>query len=190
MSVISLKISLENASFRGRNCDFEMLVPQRFSIPQSILYYVTKDPTSPSLYQKFIQSCKYFYAKNPILVVDEIRLVDSTVKIYQGDDTEDLPPYFILKPHQILCKLWVTLRAEVGNLTDAATEILLQKIFRVNKFWFYSVVIRLDSILHPKTIQSVKKVDFCNTIPEFADETPMPVENVFEFFPNLEDFTL
>ena len=174
----------------GRNCDFENLVTQRFSIPSSIVYYMAKNPISPTSYQKLIKCCKYFYSKNLILVVDEIILGDSTVKIYISNDSEDLPPYLIAKPHQILCKLWVTQTAHVLNLTDVGTQTLLHKIFRVSKFWIYSNTIRLDSILRPEIIESVKKVDFCNTFLEFADGKKMPLKNVFEFFPNLEDFVL
>ena len=188
-----MRISSQNASFRGKNCDFEKLLPQRFSIPSSILYYITKDPTSPTVYQKLTQSCKYFYEKNRLLVVDRIKLVNCKVKVYQEVDKG--MPYLTIKPHQILCKFWVTQTADICCLTDAATETLLFKMFRVNELWFYSqignpTIVRLDSILSPKTIESVKKVTFYNTYPKLANGTMMPVENVFEFFPNVEDFTL
>ena len=198
MSEISVEISLQNASFRGRNCDFAKLITQRFSIPSNIVYYMAQNPISPISYQKLIKCCKYFYPKNPILVVDEIRLGDK-VMIYISDDDDDpddeVIPYFISKPHQILCKLWVTLRAEVNSLTDLVTETLLNKIFRINAFWFYStrgksITVELDSILRPEIIKSVKKINLYNTYPKFADGTRMPVENVFEFFPNLEDFNM
>ena len=147
-------MSPQIAKFLGKNCDFEKLVLQRFSIPSSILYYVTRDPATPIVYQKFIQSCKYFYAVNPIYIVDVIRIIDGVAEIHQGDDKG--MPYLVIKPHQILCKLWVTQTAYAGNLTDVATETLLHKMFRVNAFAFHSLTgnsttVKLESILRPKT---------------------------------------
>uniref|UniRef100_A0AC34FIB0 Uncharacterized protein n=1 Tax=Panagrolaimus sp. ES5 TaxID=591445 RepID=A0AC34FIB0_9BILA len=47
---------------------------QSFSLPDSIMFYMAKNPPSAEIYQKLIQSCKYFFVKNPLLVVSELHL--------------------------------------------------------------------------------------------------------------------
>uniref|UniRef100_A0A914P9R8 DUF38 domain-containing protein n=1 Tax=Panagrolaimus davidi TaxID=227884 RepID=A0A914P9R8_9BILA len=39
-----------------------------FDFPDSVIYYVAKNPTSAKLYKKLIKTCRYFFWKNPILV--------------------------------------------------------------------------------------------------------------------------
>uniref|UniRef100_A0AC34FF13 Uncharacterized protein n=1 Tax=Panagrolaimus sp. ES5 TaxID=591445 RepID=A0AC34FF13_9BILA len=41
---------------------------QRFSLPYSVMYYMAKNPSTPEVYKKLIQCCKYFFEINPILV--------------------------------------------------------------------------------------------------------------------------
>uniref|UniRef100_A0A914P5K1 DUF38 domain-containing protein n=1 Tax=Panagrolaimus davidi TaxID=227884 RepID=A0A914P5K1_9BILA len=38
-----------------------------FDFPDSVIYYVAKNPTSAKLYKKLIKACRYFFWKNPIL---------------------------------------------------------------------------------------------------------------------------
>uniref|UniRef100_A0A914QUU8 Uncharacterized protein n=1 Tax=Panagrolaimus davidi TaxID=227884 RepID=A0A914QUU8_9BILA len=42
---------------------------QEFSFPDSVIYYMIKNPISPKIYEKLIQCCKYFFSKNPIIVI-------------------------------------------------------------------------------------------------------------------------
>uniref|UniRef100_A0AC34FM67 Uncharacterized protein n=1 Tax=Panagrolaimus sp. ES5 TaxID=591445 RepID=A0AC34FM67_9BILA len=45
---------------------------QYFNLPESVMYYIAMNPSTPEVYLKLIQSCKYFFEKNPILVVADI----------------------------------------------------------------------------------------------------------------------
>uniref|UniRef100_A0A914PG81 Uncharacterized protein n=1 Tax=Panagrolaimus davidi TaxID=227884 RepID=A0A914PG81_9BILA len=55
-----------NLHFKGPN------IRQTWSLPDSIIYYIAKNPSNAKAWQKLIQCCKYFFAKNPILVIDEL----------------------------------------------------------------------------------------------------------------------
>uniref|UniRef100_A0A914PW66 Uncharacterized protein n=1 Tax=Panagrolaimus davidi TaxID=227884 RepID=A0A914PW66_9BILA len=46
---------------------------QDFSMPDSIMFYIAKNPKSSKLYEEIIQTCKYFFATNPICVVYRLR---------------------------------------------------------------------------------------------------------------------
>uniref|UniRef100_A0AC34FGX2 Uncharacterized protein n=1 Tax=Panagrolaimus sp. ES5 TaxID=591445 RepID=A0AC34FGX2_9BILA len=46
---------------------------REWSLPDSIMYYMAMNPKSAEVYQKLVKSCKYFYIKNPIVVVPDLR---------------------------------------------------------------------------------------------------------------------
>uniref|UniRef100_A0A914NYM6 Uncharacterized protein n=1 Tax=Panagrolaimus davidi TaxID=227884 RepID=A0A914NYM6_9BILA len=43
---------------------------QNWSLSYLIIGYITKNPSNAKAWEKLIQSCKYFFAKNPIIVAD------------------------------------------------------------------------------------------------------------------------
>uniref|UniRef100_A0AC34F0N5 Uncharacterized protein n=1 Tax=Panagrolaimus sp. ES5 TaxID=591445 RepID=A0AC34F0N5_9BILA len=45
---------------------------QYFSFPESMVYYTAKNPSTSKYYSKIIQSCKYYFQKQPILAVTKI----------------------------------------------------------------------------------------------------------------------
>ena len=171
----------------GRNCAFEKLIPQRFTIPSSIVYYMAQNPASAVVYQKLIQSCKYFYPKNPIIVADEIifhenKVVIRTRKEFKFFETFDTKQFF--------CKFWFVIEVLILKMDSLAIEFLHNKMFRTNRLRFVSVPVVVEQVLTPEVVQSVKTAYFSNTIPEYADGTPVPVQKVLELFPNIECFDL
>uniref|UniRef100_A0A914QU16 Uncharacterized protein n=1 Tax=Panagrolaimus davidi TaxID=227884 RepID=A0A914QU16_9BILA len=54
---------------------------QYFSIPEPIIFYAAKNPTSMKLYQKLIESCKYFFIKNPILNFHSLKICGNEWKV-------------------------------------------------------------------------------------------------------------
>uniref|UniRef100_A0AC34G6F4 Uncharacterized protein n=1 Tax=Panagrolaimus sp. ES5 TaxID=591445 RepID=A0AC34G6F4_9BILA len=78
---------------------------QEWSLPESIIHYMAMNPKNADVYQKMIQSCKYFFLKNPIIVVE--RFVsggneDRTVALFVYNDQER-----IKFPH-VSSKFWIT----------------------------------------------------------------------------------
>ena len=49
---------------------FQKAANQIFSIPEGIIFYIAKNPTTSKLWQKLIQTCKYFFHKNSVVVMD------------------------------------------------------------------------------------------------------------------------
>uniref|UniRef100_A0A914PL00 Uncharacterized protein n=1 Tax=Panagrolaimus davidi TaxID=227884 RepID=A0A914PL00_9BILA len=73
---------------------------QNFSLPNNIIYYILKNPKSAKFYQKMVQSCKYFFIKNPIIVID--------TKLWFCDENRwetESKQYDITK---VTCKFWIT----------------------------------------------------------------------------------
>ena len=180
----------------GRNCDFGNIIPQRFSLPSTFIYYITKNPESPSLYQKLNLSCKYFYSKNPIILADRIQFSENKVRIYKAKErlsysTLKFLSYAILKVFpKTSCKFWITEKAGIYEMNSLVSKILHENIFQVPVLNFKSVSADLHQLLSPDTAQSLREVNFNKTIFKYADGTLMPVEKIFKFFPNLEVFVL
>uniref|UniRef100_A0AC34FBM1 Uncharacterized protein n=1 Tax=Panagrolaimus sp. ES5 TaxID=591445 RepID=A0AC34FBM1_9BILA len=45
---------------------------QSFSLPESIMHYMAMNPPSAEIYEKLVKSCKYFFVKNPILILSDL----------------------------------------------------------------------------------------------------------------------
>uniref|UniRef100_A0A914QY82 Uncharacterized protein n=1 Tax=Panagrolaimus davidi TaxID=227884 RepID=A0A914QY82_9BILA len=52
--------------FRGPYCR------QDFAFQDSVIHSMIKNPTSTKLYEKLIHFCKYFFSKNPIVVIPHL----------------------------------------------------------------------------------------------------------------------
>uniref|UniRef100_A0AC35FQN6 Uncharacterized protein n=1 Tax=Panagrolaimus sp. PS1159 TaxID=55785 RepID=A0AC35FQN6_9BILA len=57
------------------------VLKQYFSLPSNIIYYMAMNPSTPKCYNKLIQCCKYFFEKNPIIVVKNLIS-------YNGDESQ------------------------------------------------------------------------------------------------------
>ena len=184
---MNLKLISRNANEIGRNCDFKKLIPQRFSIPPSFIYYMAKNPTSPCTYRRMVRTCKFFYSKNPVLVVDDIEFFKFDFSICRNRKAKS---YYNLAATQISCKFWVSRKANIFYLTPVAFTILRDKMFRIKGLYLGPDSVVLDNILRPEIARFIKDVRFCKTILENADGTLMSLERIFEYFANLKSFEL
>uniref|UniRef100_A0A914PQR1 DUF38 domain-containing protein n=1 Tax=Panagrolaimus davidi TaxID=227884 RepID=A0A914PQR1_9BILA len=79
-----------------------------FDFPDSVIYYVAKNPTSAKLYKKLIKVCRYFFWKNPILFTDWLIYKNNEMKAdfskYEHDICLKNVPY----------KFWVSGFCNIG----------------------------------------------------------------------------
>uniref|UniRef100_A0AC35GUY1 Uncharacterized protein n=1 Tax=Panagrolaimus sp. PS1159 TaxID=55785 RepID=A0AC35GUY1_9BILA len=61
---------------------------QDFAFPGSLIYYIAKNPLSPKVYQKLIKTCKFFFVKNPILVLSNLYYYNEWVTWSNGNRTK------------------------------------------------------------------------------------------------------
>uniref|UniRef100_A0A914PZ47 Uncharacterized protein n=1 Tax=Panagrolaimus davidi TaxID=227884 RepID=A0A914PZ47_9BILA len=73
---------------------------QLFSFPDSIMFYILKNPTTSKLYKKMIQTCKYFFIKNPIIVSP-----NSPYSLYLDKHCIGKTRFYL---SQLVCKYWIT----------------------------------------------------------------------------------
>jgi hypothetical protein len=108
LSIISPQISF-----------YDSICQQSFPFRDSFMLYIAKNPTSSQLFQKMIQTCKYFFHKNPILVIS----CPITFN-YNCQDYVDNQWYIWLNENNIILKnitskIWVTDEADIkGNNYD------------------------------------------------------------------------
>uniref|UniRef100_A0AC34FF28 Uncharacterized protein n=1 Tax=Panagrolaimus sp. ES5 TaxID=591445 RepID=A0AC34FF28_9BILA len=73
LSTISLPtLSIVSSSHVTCFFDGTTQINQKFSIPEKILYYMAKNPKNAAVFQKLIETCKYFFIQNPIIVAPQL----------------------------------------------------------------------------------------------------------------------
>ena len=147
---------------------------------------MAKNPTTPETYEKLIRTCKYFYSKNPIIVVSRIEIWKNHFHISKNQKHKQCP--MISNLNQISCKFWVTGQVCVADSLNFAISILREKVLQMKSLKFMRMYVPIDTIASIKAVKLVKELVCFHLVPEYADGTLMPVEKVFESFPNLEVF--
>ena len=103
---------------------------QRFSIPESIVYYLTKNPISFQTWKKLIRTCKYFFSKNPLIVIGVCEnrpdLINTPLAISLNQS--QVQTHNDVKTIQF--KLWITNYLTKINLHPARISTFIQKVYR------------------------------------------------------------
>uniref|UniRef100_A0AC34F9W4 DUF38 domain-containing protein n=1 Tax=Panagrolaimus sp. ES5 TaxID=591445 RepID=A0AC34F9W4_9BILA len=167
---------------------------QSFSLPESVMYYMAMNPSTPEVYNKLIQCCKYFFEKNPILVAARMR-DDTTIcsdkycsKFFRDDDKKCCVNLDITKTSS---KLWLTHELHLHGNDDASTFIplLTHKLFRyeIQNLTVNKKIITIDVFKFlassPKSIRV-----YASKIIDSAGNTVM-LETLLENMYNVKYFT-
>uniref|UniRef100_A0A914PWH9 Uncharacterized protein n=1 Tax=Panagrolaimus davidi TaxID=227884 RepID=A0A914PWH9_9BILA len=106
---------------------------QYYAFPKFVMDYILKNPKSSKLWKKLIQTCKWFFDKNPIVVIpclhfNKFYKIDgfSTCSTQQCNDVRDRPIKLINAPF----KLWITELLEIVDLGGAAAKSLIPRIYK------------------------------------------------------------
>uniref|UniRef100_A0AC34FLJ4 Uncharacterized protein n=1 Tax=Panagrolaimus sp. ES5 TaxID=591445 RepID=A0AC34FLJ4_9BILA len=105
---------------------------QYFALPESIMYYMAMNPSSAEVYKKLIQSCKYFFEKNPILVAADIYGETTICSKKECDGYDDEGRCCVkIDLEKFSTKFWFTHAFYLDN-TDKPnfTSMLCPKIYR------------------------------------------------------------
>uniref|UniRef100_A0A914P9J4 Uncharacterized protein n=1 Tax=Panagrolaimus davidi TaxID=227884 RepID=A0A914P9J4_9BILA len=101
---------------------------QCFALPDPIMEYIAKNPEFAELYQKLIESCKYFFIKNPILVIHDLRYNNGNGWEMRSLISDDWKKVDMKK---LSCKLWITGSVNVIATTSDdknALSLIIPKI--------------------------------------------------------------
>uniref|UniRef100_A0A914QPW3 Uncharacterized protein n=1 Tax=Panagrolaimus davidi TaxID=227884 RepID=A0A914QPW3_9BILA len=149
---------------------------QNFALPGTIMFYILMNPKTAALYQKLIKTCKYFFVKNPILIVYGLR--------YNGDKwIVDEKPFDLSK---LTCKVWNTYYLNIELTTSVKTgnqrllSSLMQKLYRCDAKELtlsYQVLSFRDLYI---LISSAKVISFYNVTIKNENGSNVALEKVFE----------
>uniref|UniRef100_A0A914Q4I5 Uncharacterized protein n=1 Tax=Panagrolaimus davidi TaxID=227884 RepID=A0A914Q4I5_9BILA len=125
---------------------------QNFSLPDSIMHYIAKNPKIWKLYQKMIWTCKYFFVKNPVLVVRRL-------SHNKGDGW--FADQLLIDLNKIKCKFWITEEISVfPDVEDYNPNILSSNISKLYK---------CDAMFLDLKGQTIRYCDFSFFISNAAD---------------------
>uniref|UniRef100_A0AC35FQY5 Uncharacterized protein n=1 Tax=Panagrolaimus sp. PS1159 TaxID=55785 RepID=A0AC35FQY5_9BILA len=156
--------------------------PQNWSLPDSVIYYIAKNPSNAKAWQKLIQSCKYYFTKNPVFVIDSLSICWQNMwKASLNGFQKDLA--FANLP----CKLWIIneisqpfnecsskcISSIVPNIykCDATILNLAGQIISYNEFLFLSTNVE-NIVLDCVTVKN-------------ENGTIVPLENLVKVLPKV-----
>uniref|UniRef100_A0A914PM09 Uncharacterized protein n=1 Tax=Panagrolaimus davidi TaxID=227884 RepID=A0A914PM09_9BILA len=144
---------------------------QNLSLPDSLMYYICKNPNTPATYQKLMKACKYFFIKNPIRIV---KMLD-----YAWDKwlVENAP----LDLSKLTYKLWITDQFEVQpRANDNLVTAIMPKLYRCDAkelYISYQVLFFYDL---PLLFSSAEEIEFLNVTIKNEDGSIVALEKMVE----------
>uniref|UniRef100_A0A914PX03 Uncharacterized protein n=1 Tax=Panagrolaimus davidi TaxID=227884 RepID=A0A914PX03_9BILA len=111
-------------------------VQQNWSLPLSNIHYIAKNPTSPKVYQKLVQTCKFFFEKNPIIIIANLDTCENSTKyhISQKERLECKNNNFEccinIDLNKLSTKIWITRDILISKHIENCIATIVQKNFR------------------------------------------------------------
>uniref|UniRef100_A0A914QSW3 Uncharacterized protein n=1 Tax=Panagrolaimus davidi TaxID=227884 RepID=A0A914QSW3_9BILA len=162
---------------------------QDFSMPDSVIFYIAKNPKTAELYLKMVKTCKYFFIKNPIIIIPNLNTVG-------GKWSSDRLPLNLTKYN---CKYWITSGISAssrGFVNQNVFSSIVQKFYQcdVKRLSLYSQVISFNDL--SLIISSAERIRFVDVIVKHADSSNVPLEDIvaiavksYEIFDNKPTIT-
>uniref|UniRef100_A0A914NYJ1 Uncharacterized protein n=1 Tax=Panagrolaimus davidi TaxID=227884 RepID=A0A914NYJ1_9BILA len=164
---------------------YESYLSQNFPFHDTMINYITNNPSSPEVWLKMINCCKYFFAKNPLVIISNL---------YYHDEMGWKTIAWSLPGGQkylknLLCKFWIYNHIVVTNVAPQnAVSNFIPRIFRcdLKDLQLENQVIAFDELL----LLSAKKgyVSFENVTVYYKDGSVVPLEKIVQFYPEISDF--
>jgi hypothetical protein len=162
---------------------------QYFAFPKFIMDYILKNPNSSKLWRKLIQSCKWFFDKNPIVVIpclhfDKDYKINgfSTCSTQQCNNVRNRPIKLINAPF----KLWITESLDIIDDGGAAANFLIPRIYKCDAehMKLYNALLTVDefAFLTPKVLDPYL---YATRIFD-KNEKPVSFEKVLESLPQIQ----
>uniref|UniRef100_A0A914PQF1 Uncharacterized protein n=1 Tax=Panagrolaimus davidi TaxID=227884 RepID=A0A914PQF1_9BILA len=154
---------------------------QNFSMPDSVIFYVAKNPKTAELYLKMVKTCKYFFIKNPIIIISNL---DADGGEWRSDDV----PLNLTKYN---CKYWITdgIYASARGLVNIFLSII-PKLYQCDaeSLWLSDQIISFNDL--SLIISSAEEIRFTNVIVKHADSSDVPLEDIFAIAVNAKRVTV
>uniref|UniRef100_A0A914PDB1 Uncharacterized protein n=1 Tax=Panagrolaimus davidi TaxID=227884 RepID=A0A914PDB1_9BILA len=155
---------------------------QNFAFQGSIMHYIAKNPKSSKLYQKLVQSCKYFFLKNPILIFYKLRYINGGWDVM----AEAEHGWKCIDIKNILIKCWITkgLYGFTGN--NRIVSSLIPKLYKCDakRLDLLNQIITFDELLF--LASNAEEIDFDEVVVKYENGSVVPLEKVVEVLPKIK----
>uniref|UniRef100_A0AC35ERJ8 Uncharacterized protein n=1 Tax=Panagrolaimus sp. PS1159 TaxID=55785 RepID=A0AC35ERJ8_9BILA len=166
-------------------------VKQYFSIPNSLIYYIAKNPSSHKLYSKLIQTCKYFFEKNSILVAPKFQDckdgINSLICVNKYLECKKNKKQCCIKidTKKLKSKIWIIAEFDMDYGDQNSISLILSKLYRCELYHFglTDKIVMFDDL---KFFTSAKEVILLKTSIKYNDGRSLMLEKAIECFPNVE----
>uniref|UniRef100_A0A914QEC7 Uncharacterized protein n=1 Tax=Panagrolaimus davidi TaxID=227884 RepID=A0A914QEC7_9BILA len=165
------RISSSNPKREAQGSMMAKYHQQNFSIPDSVIYYIAKNPKTAALYLKMVKTCKYFFITKPILV---FYFLDT----FGGKWRVNVKPLDITKYD---CEYWITDVIEVSASEFVDENILLPIIPKLYQCDSESLSLS-DQIISfndlSLIISSAEEIDLYYVDVKHSDSSDIPLEDI------------
>uniref|UniRef100_A0AC34G194 Uncharacterized protein n=1 Tax=Panagrolaimus sp. ES5 TaxID=591445 RepID=A0AC34G194_9BILA len=163
---------------------------QNFPFPDTVIYYVSMNPSSPKAYNKMIQSCKFFFETNPILFgYDAVKICSKYLKnIFHNPNFSCLD----IDMKKCISKFWLIHKLYIDgdeNEIPNFTSLLCSKLYRCD---LKILELSDQNILFDDfklLVSSVKTISLYNVKTLYKDGKVVMLEAIFESIPNIDKFS-
>uniref|UniRef100_A0A914QW75 Uncharacterized protein n=1 Tax=Panagrolaimus davidi TaxID=227884 RepID=A0A914QW75_9BILA len=155
---------------------------QNFVFRDSFMQYIAKNPKSVKLYQKLVKSCKYFFLKNPILILYKLR--DTNFGWEAMAEAEDC--WKRLDINNITSKFWIIEGFYGYTGSNHIVSSLIPKLYKCDAKWLDLVnqIITFDELLF--LASNAEHFDFYGVVVKYEDGSLVPLEKVVEALPKIK----
>uniref|UniRef100_A0A914QML3 Uncharacterized protein n=1 Tax=Panagrolaimus davidi TaxID=227884 RepID=A0A914QML3_9BILA len=193
LSDILMRYDSKNAPFRST------YQRQAFPFRDTLIRYITNNPSSAKVYQKMIQSCKYFFIKNPIIIIPKLCSDDAGWYTQVSRPSKNRRSVSL---NELTSKIWVTDLLSVcwSTPTLLAVASFMQKIYqcdatsvfiRRQMFSFNDLMI-IASKSEMLDLSNVVVINNDEIVPkkdQFYFEAAVSLEALLKALPNVKNFT-
>uniref|UniRef100_A0A914P459 Uncharacterized protein n=1 Tax=Panagrolaimus davidi TaxID=227884 RepID=A0A914P459_9BILA len=164
-------------------------IRQYFSLPSNIIYYISKNPSSSEVYNKMIQCCKYFFERNPIIVVPNME--ENTVCLNDASECQKCKKECCIEIDlkKLACKIWFTNQLVIWDPNIAEIPpLFLSKIYRteIQHLEIHEKFVKYDNF---KFLAFTAKDVYLNNVKMvYENGKDVPLEKILEEIPEVEQF--
>uniref|UniRef100_A0AC34FUI9 Uncharacterized protein n=1 Tax=Panagrolaimus sp. ES5 TaxID=591445 RepID=A0AC34FUI9_9BILA len=156
---------------------------QQWSLPDSIMHYIAKNPSTSKCYQKMVQNCKYFYIKNPIIIVSFMYEKNDKWQIKLGDESREIS-------NNITSKLWIAKMFVCYNsVKQNFVTSVIPKIYRCDA---YRIKLKNQIIAfndHVFISLAAKRIIYRDIVVKNDDGSDVAFEKLVETLPKMKTIT-
>ena len=161
---------------------------QQFSLPECIVHYLAKNPLSSEGYLRLSKTCKYFFPKNPIILIRKLEnsKLANTWKAFARLGSEEYMNLNFLESHHF--RIWLTGELNICNqLPKQAINLLLQQVYRcdVNSLYLDKHDLSWTEFEAITASGKVTHLALKEMVIKNGDGNVMPFERILEKVPNM-----